>query len=640
MMNIVTIDVPTYERNSNPSASSPDTRCSRRTVLASAAVVALLVGAALAVAFAYPASSATESSSSNGASITSALGDATTGSEKLPYYTSKGETEKELYTEFYAADEKGRPVLPEEVEPAERKESFDANSDSSSVDNPYHVNEGETEKELYTAYHGENGENEPQIIDEAPTDGVDDRSSPSATEEEAATNKGLSGSGEEDVDIAIPHQTADSSTGCQPSTNGIGPSLNDAHWTVLRANDEDSDGSDFFGNSVALSHDTLVAGAFRDEHHDGTTMGGTAFVFVKGDDGKFVQKQKLVPSDGSSADEFGISVAVDRTAGLLVVGATGDDDGNSDLPKSGSVYIYTLDEESKEWVEMAKIRPSTSSEYQHFGTSVAVRGNILVVGADGDLGEAGLESSGAVYVFERRHHASSEWIETAVISPPTDDADVEAYFGDAVAISGDTVVIGAHYDDNENGNEAGSAYVYSRIPNSGMYELQAKLMAHDGQPEDDFGVEVHISEDAKTIVVGASKDDHSEGYAHRDAGSAYVFTKDDKTAQWTEVAKLKPEGATTYKDYFGFSVQISKDTIVVGAMYDDDGSFNAGSLYVFKEVDNEWIQQHKLLPDEIGSGDTFGFSIAIDGSTVVVSAHGDDHNGSGSGAAYAIELEC
>ena len=75
-------------------------------------------------------------------------------------------------------------------------------------------------------------------------------------------------------------------------------------------------------------------------------------------------------------------------------------------------------------------------------------------------------------------------------------------------------------------------------------------------------------------------------------------------------------------------------------MYDDDGSFNAGSLYVFKEVNNEWIQQHKLLPDEIGSGDTFGFSIAIDGSTVVVSAHGDDHNGSGSGAAYAIELEC
>ena len=229
MMNMVTIDVPTatHEENSNPSASSPDTRCNRRTVLASAAVAALLVGAALAVAFAYPASSPIESSS-NGASITSALGDTTPGSETLQYHTSKGEAKKGLYTEFYAANEKG-PVLPDKVEP-DRKESFDGDSDSGSSDNPYHVNEGETEKDLYTAYYGENGKDQPQIIDEAPTDSIEERSSPSTTEEEAATNKGLSGSGEEDIDVAIPHQTADSSTGCQPSTNGIGPSLNDAHF--------------------------------------------------------------------------------------------------------------------------------------------------------------------------------------------------------------------------------------------------------------------------------------------------------------------------------------------------------------------------------------------------------------------------
>ena len=202
-----------------------------------------------------------------------------------------------------------------------------------------------------------------------------------------------------------------------------------------------------------------------------------------------------------------------------------------------------------------------------------------------------------------------------------------------MSVSGDTIVVGADRDD---GNESfsGSAYVFEK-PVGGWADAPqtAKLTASDGAAGDYFGRSVSVSGD--TIVVGA----HGDGDNGSFFGSAYVFKK--PSGGWmdaTETAKLTAsDGAAEHR--FGRSVSVSGDTVVVGAYGDDDNGFRSGSAYVFEKPSGGWMdatQTAKLTASDGASGDVFGVSVSVSGDTVVVGAYGDDDNGSASGSAYVF----
>jgi len=154
----------------------------------------------------------------------------------------------------------------------------------------------------------------------------------------------------------------------------------------------------------------------------------------------------------------------------------------------------------------------------------------------------------------------------------------------------------------------------------------AKLTASDGAAGDEFGWSVAIAGD--TIVVGATGDDADNG---QDSGSVYVFTRTGTT--WTQQAKLTASDGAAY-DYFGWSVAIAGDTIVVGASLDNENGIDSGSAYVFTRTGTTWTEQAKLMASDGDSFDEFGFSVAIAGDTIAVGAiFGDNDNGSNSGSA-------
>ncbi|KAL7447655.1 hypothetical protein ACHAXS_000044, partial [Conticribra weissflogii] len=154
---------------------------------------------------------------------------------------------------------------------------------------------------------------------------------------------------------------------------------------------------------------------------------------------------------------------------------------------------------------------------------------------------------------------------------------------------------------------------------------EAKLVASDGAASDYFGVSVSINGDS--IVVGAYlDDDKGDG-----SGSAYVFVRSGTA--WTQEAKLVASDGAAY-DSFGKSVSINGDSIVVGAYLDDDKSDGSGSAYVFIRVGTVWIRIAKFFPNDGERNDYFGCSVSIGGDTIVVGAYGDDDKGVDSGSAY------
>ena len=200
-------------------------------------------------------------------------------------------------------------------------------------------------------------------------------------------------------------------------------------------------------------------------------------------------------------------------------------------------------------------------------------------------------------------------------------------FGRAVAISGDTVVVGAFGNDDD-GIRSGSAYVF-KPDGSGGY-TQTKLTASDADPFDEFGRAVAISGD--TIVVGAEEDNDSAPL-RADSGSAYVF-KPDGVGGYTDT-KLTASDALAF-DAFGHSVAVSGDIVVVGAWLDDAPTTNSGSAYVFKPDGVGGYTETKLTASDAAAGDTFGTSVAISGDIVVVGARGNDDAGPTSGSAYVF----
>ena len=230
------------------------------------------------------------------------------------------------------------------------------------------------------------------------------------------------------------------------------------------------------------------------------------------------------------------------------------------------------------------------------------------------------------------------------------DAQAVDFFGGAVSISGDTIVVGAGYENGGVGDpiaDAGAAYVYERdqggADNWGEVTI---LRASDAQDWDFFGLSVSISGD--TIVVGAPGEAGGAGDPRPDAGTAYVYERDQGgTGNWGEAAILRASDAQA-GDYFAYGVSISGDTIVAGALYDAGCESNpveqSGSAYVYERDrggSDSWGQLTILRASDAQEGDNYGGAVANSGDTIVVGA---SHEGGGAGdpipvagAAYVID---
>ena len=368
-----------------------------------------------------------------------------------------------------------------------------------------------------------------------------------------------------------------------------------------------------FGFAVAISDDTVVVGAPGDVT-TGDSDQGAAYVFVRSG-GAWVQQQKLVASDAGAGDHFGYSVAIH---GDTILVAAVDDDGPAGADQ-GSAYVFVRS--GAVWSQQQKLVAPNAEPSDLFGHGVAIEGETLVVGAL----SGGPTDQGSAYVFV----LSGSWVQQQelVASDPT-PAGLGDHFGASVTISGETIVVGAFGDDIGQQAGQGSAYVFVR--SGSVWTEQAKLLASDGAAVDNFGHSVAIT--GETVVVGAPGGDSVS--AGIDAGAAYVFVRTGST--WTEQQKLVTADPDTH-DEVGYSVAISDATIVLSADQDDSDplSFH-GSAYVFTLTSGIWTQKQKLLAADLAANDQFGFNVAVSGQTIVVGAPFDDGALVNQGSAYVF----
>ena len=292
----------------------------------------------------------------------------------------------------------------------------------------------------------------------------------------------------------------------------------------------------------------------------------------------------------------------------VVVGAPRDDTAAGE--DAGSAYVFVRS--GPFWSQQAKLTASdgaTKATFRSFGR--CGRGHGGGRSAAGQYGRG--EDAGSAYVFVRR--GPTGWSQQAKLT--SSEAAASDKFGFSVSVDGDTVVVGSREDNTRaGGHNAGSAYVFVRSGTS--WSQQAKLTASDGADNDAFGYSVSV--DGDTVAVGAVTG-HST--ASVNAGAAYVFVRSGRTS-WTQQAKLDASDGADW-DYFGCSVSVDGDTVVVGAPEDDTAAgINAGAAYVFVRSEPFglpiWIQQAKLTASDGGRLGPFGESVSVDGHTIVVGA--------------------
>ena len=387
----------------------------------------------------------------------------------------------------------------------------------------------------------------------------------------------------------------------------------------------------------------------------------------------------LKASNTDAGDEFGLIVAA--SGDTVVIGAPYEDSGatgingdqsDNSVLDAGAAYVFVRS--GSTWTQQAYLKAHDSDAGDNFGISAAIDDDQIVIGARFEdssgpfADDSGAPDSGAVYVFQR---SGGVWFSTGYFKSPNNDAGDQ--FGRSVAISGNLVVIGAMFEGSNatgvNGNGAdnsapmsGAAYVYYKGVTG--WNLEAYLKASNTDANDFFGYAVDISND--TIVVGAYFESSGSAGVNGDgtnnllpsAGAAYVFVRSGTT--WNQQAYLKasdPDG----QDHYGYAVSISHNTVAVGARSEDSGSTGvngvqvdssapySGAVYVYVRSGTTWTQQAYVKPSNTGAVDQFGWSVSVLDDRMVVGAYLEDSSQSGvngdgtndlavdSGAAYVFE---
>ena len=277
--------------------------------------------------------------------------------------------------------------------------------------------------------------------------------------------------------------------------------------------------------------------------------------------------------------------------------------------ETGGVYVFTRS--AGLWTLEARLAAPDGAESDHFGEDVAISGDTIAVGAPWDDDDVAGSNVGSVYVFTR---AGGVWTPQSRLI--ADDAAVEDGFGTSLALEGDTLVTGAPKKDSF----TGGVYVFTR--SGSVWTQRTRLMASDAGADDNIGRSVALSGD--TVVAGAG--DWTLG----DEGWAVVFTRTGET--WAEQQKLTASDGEVQDD-FGHAVAVSGDTVMIGARWDDDLGYDSGSVYLFTRSGGTWTEQGKLHASDATTAGYFGRSIALSGEAAVIGGYRIDRN---VGAAYVF----
>ena len=399
--------------------------------------------------------------------------------------------------------------------------------------------------------------------------------------------------------------------------------------TEAKLTPADPEPNDEFGWSLGISEDLLISGAPLADDNGGNS--GTAYIFRW--NGVFwEQTAKLTAEDGAEGDWFGKSAAI--SGDYAVVGANLDDgpmrNGFYD-DDTGSAYVFARSEgvDGEEvWLQQAKLRANLQIEWAEFGFDVEIEGDTIAVAAFNDPTVA--VDTGAVYVFQRQ---GKEWLQEAILLPSEGAAGDE--FGLDIALSGDTILVGAHGDD-ERAQEAGAVYVYRR--RGDVWVEEAILRPPEGAAFDQFGWSVAL--DGDQAIVGAPFQDGTLS----DSGIAYIFERTG--TEWSEAIPLKASDAFQGA-WFGRAVAIAGDYALIGApRYDriildniPNEIYNFGVSYIFQRSAEGWVQIARILADDPADGDDFGWTVAMTPSVALVGAWLDDTEaGPDAGSVYAYVL--
>ena len=366
----------------------------------------------------------------------------------------------------------------------------------------------------------------------------------------------------------------------------------------------DIENFDWFGFSVAASGDRAIIGAPNED--EGASSAGAAYIFERGASGDWLQIAKIRANIGVFAADFGDAVGL--SGNYAIVSAKGEG--------SGTVYIFERDA-NDEWNQAARLQSSDTQSGDDFGESVAISGNLAIVGADNE--DTGGSNAGAAYIFER--DASGAWSETAKIQ--ASDKQSLDLFGFSVDIDGNRAIIGSILED-DGGASAGAAYIFERDAN-GSWSETAKILASDREVNDQFGRSVALQ--GGRAVVGAIFED--TGGAN--AGAAYVFEQ-NANGVWNETAKIQASDKQA-QDRFGGSVALSGDRVVVGAN-------EADAAYIFERNSDGsgWSEVAKFEASNKQSGDEFGHAVAVSGNFALVGAYREDTGGDDAGSGYFFSL--
>jgi hypothetical protein len=424
-----------------------------------------------------------------------------------------------------------------------------------------------------------------------------------------------------------------------------------------------SKSEDKFGRAVAISGNTMVIGARlndsnaigvngeEDDNAFSVNNSGAAYVYVFNDNEwllqAYIKPPKKIPNLG-----FGWTVAISEDT--IVIGSSG---GSSPSPPFVSddetVYVYTR--VLNMWSFQTTLSSSFNDVQNAFGISLAISGDTILVGSA--LASASGDFEGKVTVFKKNENV---WNGEAILI--ASNGEFLDFFGFSVAVENDRAVIGAYNEDsnaigvngdegNNTTNNSGAAYVFHR--NGTEWTQEAFLKSSQSKSEDKFGWSVAIS--GETIVIGAKGSNFNNEEFFE--GSAYVFIKEQD--EWVEEARLLSD-ETEIDDQFGYSVAISGDNIIISAYYEDssslgingdsldNSSLRSGAAYLYNRVSGIWNQQYYLKASNTDANDNFGHSVSISGDTYVVGSPLEDssaidadpldNSSLDSGAVYTFQL--
>jgi hypothetical protein len=371
--------------------------------------------------------------------------------------------------------------------------------------------------------------------------------------------------------------------------------------------------TDEFGDAVAISGTLVVVGSSRDDKGFGNA--GSVAVYDLGSTAPEIPALLIDNPSPTLNDYFGGALAA--SGDLVAVSAKNDDAGASN---AGTVYLYNI-AAPVPGTPMRVIPNPAPQTQDEFGNSLAMSGDLLVVGAPKNNTGVGVDDAGSVYVFNLA--SPTPGIPVHVIDNPEPAAG--DWFGYSVAISGDRLVVGTPRDDTGAIN-SGKVYVFGL--DSPTPTVPVTVVPNPAPAlEDEFGSAVAVS--GPHLIIGSWKDD-TVGV---DAGDARVYNLSSASAN-TPVASLTRPNPSE-EDFFGASLAIPGTRIVVGAPGADTAADEGGAAYVYElNSATSTVPADVLETGEERAADAFGTAVAIDGTNVMVGAPLHDGTTHDRGAAY------